>query len=157
MKAYLISITLLVTLSACGPSHHKGGESVVPAAPSAKPDSRMLEKAPIAGYDANTEQSGNSTNPSPVRDTTKKIVKSGTIQFEVGNINGARKKILQSLKKYGGYVDEDNQTTNSDINRKEYNLKISIPAQYFDFLVDSVSASADKVDTKNISITDVTT
>lgn len=157
MKAYLISITLLVTLSACGPSHHKGGESVVPPAPSAKPDSRMLEKAPVVEDIAIAEPSGNSTNTSPVQDTTKKIIKSGTIQFEVCNINAARKRILLALKKYSGYVDEDNQTINSEINRKEYNLKISIPAKYFDYLVDSVSASADRIDTKNISVSDVTT
>ena len=164
MKAYLISITLLVTLSSCGPSHHKGGEGVTLPASAAKPDNEVLEKAPIAQDIAATDkEAGNSgdhysnSSTDQVRDTTKKIIKTGTIQFEAGNINAARKKILQSLKKYGGYVDEDNQTTNSDINRKEYNLKISIPAKYFDFLVDSVSADADKIDTKNISVTDVTT
>ena len=156
MKAYLFSITLLITLSACGPSHHKGPDGVPkPAVVSANIE--MLEKAPVMEDNALAEPSGNSTNASQVRDTTKKIIKSATIEFEASNINTARKRILQSLKKYGGYVDEDNQTTNSDINRKEYNLKISIPAKYFDFLVDSISASADKIDTKNISITDVTT
>ena len=158
MKAYLISITLLITLSACGPSHHKGPEgSVHFSPPVVKADEEALEKAPVAEYGAITEASGNSTNAGQIRDTTKKIIKSGTIEFEASNINAARKRILQALKKYGGYVDEDNQNINSDINRKEYNLKISIPAQYFDFLVDSVSASADKIDTKNIAVTDVTT
>jgi len=158
MKAYLISITLLITLSACGPSHHKGAEgSVHFSPPVVKADEEALEKAPVMQNIALAEPSGNSTNTAQVHDTTKKIIKSGTIEFEASNINAARKKILQALKKYGGYVDEDNQTTNSDINRKEYNLKISIPAKYFDFLVDSVSASADKIDTKNISVTDVTT
>ncbi|WP_419700505.1 DUF4349 domain-containing protein [Mucilaginibacter sp. NFX135] len=160
MKAYLISITLLITLSACG---HKAEEQKEKAQtrlfapPVVKADEEALEKAPVMQDIALAEPSRNSNNTSQIRDTTKKIVKTGTIQFEASNINAARKKILQSLKKYGGYVDEDNQTTNSDINRKEYNLKISIPAGYFDFLVDSVSASADKIDTKNISITDVTT
>ncbi|SDP99469.1 protein of unknown function [Mucilaginibacter sp. OK268] len=159
MKVYLISISFLIALSACGhkaDQHFKVTE-VALAPPVVKADNEVLEKAPVAQYDAIEEPSGNSNTTDQVRDTTKKIIKSGTIQFEASNINAARKKILQSLKKYGGYVDEDNQTTNSDINRKEYNLKISIPAKYFDFLVDSVSASADKIDTKNISITDVTT
>ncbi|MBB6108453.1 DUF4349 domain-containing protein [Mucilaginibacter lappiensis] len=160
MKAYLISITLLLSLSACG---HKAEEqkekaqAVSFAPPAVKPDDEALEKTPVMQDIAIAEPSGNSTSPSQVRDTTKKIIKSGTIQFEVSNINAARKKILQSLKKYGGYVDEDNQTTNSDINRKEYNLKVSIPAKYFDSLLDSVSASADKIDTKNITVSDVTT
>lgn len=160
MKAYLISITLLLSLSACGHKAEEQKEKVQTvsfAPPVVKADEEVLEKPSAPGYMANEEPSGNSTNASQVRDTTKKIIKSGTIEFEVSNINAARKRILQALEKYGGYVDEDNQTINSDINRKEYNLKISIPARYFDFLVDSVSASADKIDTKNISITDVTT
>jgi hypothetical protein len=163
MKAYLFSITLLITLSACGPSHHKGGETAVQFAPPiVKADNEVVEKDVsllASDADAKSTPGGNGyTNAADqIRDTTKKIIKNGTIEFETGNINATRKKILQSLKKYGGYVDEDNQTTNSDANRKEYNLKISIPAKYFDFLVDSVSASADKIDTKNISITDVTT
>ena len=166
MKAYLFSITLLITLSACGhkdDQHFKIAQAALPP-PVVKADNEVVEKAPaaldIAEADKATGNNGyrysNSTTDQ-VRDTTKKIIKSGTIEFEASNINAARKRILQSLKKYGGYVDEDNQTTNSDINRKEYNLKISIPAKYFDFLVDSVSASADKIDTKNISISDVTT
>jgi len=160
MKAYLISITLLLSLSACGHKAEEQKEKLQTrlfAPPVAKADEEVLEKAPMMLDVALAEPSGNSNSTSQIRDTTKKIIKTGTIQFEASNINAARKKILQSLKKYGGYVDEDNQTTNSDINRKEYNLKISIPAKYFDFLVDSVSASADKIDTKNISITDVTT
>jgi len=160
MKAYLILITLLLSLSACGHKAEEQKEKVQTrlfAPPVVKADEEVLEKAPVMQDIALAESSGNSNSTSQIPDTTKKIIKTGTIQFEASNINAARKKILQSLKKYGGYVDEDNQTTNSDINRKEYNLKISIPAKYFDFLVDSVSASADKIDTKNISITDVTT
>jgi len=103
-----------------------------------------------AGY----ENAG--TNNS-VADTSKKIIKDGNIQFETDNLNATHKKLLSSLKKYGGYVDEDNQTTNGDENRKEYELKIRIPAKNFDFFLDTVSSTAYKIDSKDISITDVTT
>jgi len=103
------------------------------------------------GYNASS-----STN-NPVNDTSKKIIKSGDIEFETGNVMLTRKKILHSLQKYGGYVDEDNQSVNGDDNHKEYVLKIRIPAKYFDFMLDSVSSTADKIDTKNISVTDVST
>ncbi|NOW94857.1 DUF4349 domain-containing protein [Mucilaginibacter sp. SG564] len=159
MKAYLISITLLLSFTACGHKAEEQKEKLQTrlfAPPVVKADDEVMNKSAVQEF-AVAEPSGSSTNASQIRDTTKKIIKSGTIEFEASNINIARKRILQALKKYGGYVDEDNQTTNSDINRKEYNLKISIPAKYFDFLVDSVSASADKIDTKNISVTDVTT
>lgn len=165
MKAYLISITLLLSFTACGHKAEEQKEKLQTrlfAPPVVKADDEVVEKdVSLLESDAKANNpagnNGYTNTADRVRDTTKKIIKSGTIEFEASNINAARKRILQSLKKYGGYVDEDNQTINSDINRKEYNLKISIPAKYFDFLVDSVSASADKIDTKNISITDVTT
>ncbi|SDT61521.1 protein of unknown function [Mucilaginibacter mallensis] len=103
-----------------------------------------------AGY----ENAG--TNNS-IQDTSKKLVKNGDIEFETNNLIATRKKILVSLKKYGGYVEEDNQSTNADENRKQYELKVRIPAKSFDFLLDSVSSTAYKIDTKNISVTDETT
>lgn len=163
MKAYLIPFTLLLTFSACGNKNTEQNnnkvEQVKFSPPIVKPDNEVIEAPPSQSYAVADKAEGNgyTNNANQVRDTTKKIIKNGSIEFETANINATRKRILQSLKKYGGYVDEDNQSTNSDANRKEYNLKISIPAKYFDFLVDSVSASADKIDSKNISVTDVTT
>lgn len=175
MKSYLISIALLsLFLASCGRTKTKNDlkDSVLEFAPPVvKADDEVMEKdaSPVTLQTAkpnsivSNEAEGNDkgsryTNATPtVTDTSKKIVKDGTITFETNNVAIARKKILLSLKKYGGYVDEDNQSTNSEENRKEYNLKIRIPAKYFDFLLDSVSATADKIDTKNISVTDVTT
>ncbi|WP_162842807.1 DUF4349 domain-containing protein [Mucilaginibacter pineti] len=180
MKSYLISFALLsLLLSSCGRTKTKNElkDSVLDlASPAVKLDKEVLEKntAPVAvelaepNSISSDEAYGNvgggndkgyryTNAPHVVTDTSKKIVKDGTIAFETNNVAIARKKILLSVKKYGGYVDEDDQSTNSDENRKEYNLKIRIPAKYFDFVLDSVSASADKIDTKSISITDVTT
>lgn len=161
MKAYLISFTLLLAFCACG---HKAVEklsltTIDEAKPAAQASNAIMEAPPSPNYAVADKAEGNgyTNNANQIRDTSKKIIKNGSIEFETTNINATRKRILQSLKKYGGYVDEDNQSTNSGIDRKEYNLKISIPARYFDFLVDSVSASADKIDSKNISVTDVTT
>ncbi len=92
----------------------------------------------------------------PVPDTTKKIIKEGTISFETSDLNKTRKAILKTLQSLNGYVSEENQSNDDIENRKEYNLKIRIPAQNFDRLLDTISAGADKIDTKNISITDVT-
>jgi hypothetical protein len=163
MKTYLISFTLLLTFSACGNKNTEQNnnkvEQVKFSPPIVKPDNEVIEAPPSQSYAVADKAEGNgyTNNANQVRDTTKKIIKNGSIEFETANVNATRKRILHSLKKYGGYVDEDNQSTNSDANRKEYNLKLSIPAKYFDFLVDSVSASADKIDSKNISVTDVTT
>jgi hypothetical protein len=87
----------------------------------------------------------------------KKIIKEGDISFETGNVVATRKQIIASLKKLNGYVEEDKETDNGDDNRKEFVLNIKIPANNFDIFLGSVSSTATKIDSKNISIRDVTT
>lgn len=90
-------------------------------------------------------------------DTSKKIIKEGDIHFETADVVKTRRAIIYAVEKAGGYVAEDSQSRDESLNRKEYVLKVRVPAKNFDFLVDAVSASADKIDSKNISIKDVTT
>lgn len=87
----------------------------------------------------------------------RKIVKNGDISFETNDIGGTRQKILVTLKSLSGYVVDDKESTDNEENRKDYTLNVSVPANNFDKLLSFVSSSADKIDSKNISITDVTT
>ena len=182
MKNLILTTTLLLIFSSC---KNKDTEAVVKfpppvvmadeeikAAPPAvndlkvaDPGQKNLKGDPDAdiqidepeGYsNANIAESPNHAGKL-VRDTAKKIIKQGDISFESNNITATRKKILCSLKKLGGYTVEDNETTNNEEGRKEYTLKVLIPAKNFDLLLDTVSSSAYKIDSKNISVTDVTT
>ena len=92
-----------------------------------------------------------------IRDTSKKIIKEGEINFEVNNINETRKAIYNSIIKLGGYIARESETNNSDNNRKEYNISARIPSKNFDLFLTSVSSTADRIDSKNIRIKDVTT
>lgn len=92
-----------------------------------------------------------------VSDTSKKITKEGEISFEAGDIKETRKAIHNSLNKLGGYIAQEAETNNSDYNRKEYNIKARIPAKNFDLFLTGVTSAADKIDSKNIRIKDVTT
>lgn len=87
----------------------------------------------------------------------KKIIKEGNITFETNNISKTRKTVGNSLNKFEGYVAEETETNNGDDNRKEYTIKARIPAKNFDRFLDAVSSGADRIDSKNISIKDVTT
>jgi hypothetical protein len=93
----------------------------------------------------------------PNKDIDRKIVKNGDISFETNDIAATRQKILAKLKNLSGYVVDDKESTDNEGNRKDYTLNVSIPADNFDRLLSFVSSSADKIDSKNISITDVTT
>lgn len=158
MKNLILTATLLLIFSSCGNNKNATDEKFL--APIVKADEEAVTTKDIA-VDEVTQKSyappPANQNGKLVNDTAKKIVKDGNISFETNNINATRKKILYSLKKSGGYVVEDNESTNSEENRKEYTLKILVPAKNFDLILDTVSSAADKIDSKNISITDVTT
>lgn len=97
--------------------------------------------------------------PTPVESSTveKKIIKEGAISFETNDLKGTRKIITDSLKKQGGYVAEETETNNTGADRKEYTLNVRIPAQNFEKFLSTVSASADRIESKNITVKDVTT
>ena len=148
MKLILAAILALFIFSSCGRKNAKEYEKV-----------ENIEMAPPA-LSGNTDillTNGNNSPEKALIDTTKKVIKIGDISFETGNLNETRKKILISLKKLNGYVAEETETNNSDNNHREFVLKLRIPAKNFDLLLDSVSSDADKIDSKDISVKDVTT
>lgn len=88
-------------------------------------------------------------------DTSKKITKEGEIRFQTNNVNATRKSIIVSAQVLGGYIEQDTQTKNESSDTKEYNLKVRVPSKNFDKLLDNASGSADKIDSRNINIKDV--
>jgi hypothetical protein len=156
MKVYLVLFTLLLTFAACGHKDLKE-KAVMADVAMAPPAPAALSKA---GYERAYDKKaldGNATPPKEAVDTSKKIIKEGEIRFPVENLKATRQKIVNSLKRLGGYVAEENETTNSDNNQKEYDLKIRIPSKNFDSFLEALSADADHIDTKNIRRRDVTT
>ncbi|MDP9081935.1 MAG: DUF4349 domain-containing protein [Bacteroidota bacterium] len=147
MKKLIWLPALCFVLSACG--HGNGGAENIKAM-------NVELKAPPAAADVMVGD--NSTNhDQPVRDTSKKIIKEGDISFEAGNIDETRKAIYSSLTKFGGYIAQESETNNSDNNRKEYSIGARIPSKNFDQFLSSVSSTAERIDSKNIRIKDVTT
>ncbi len=121
----------------------------------AKTDIRLDE--PVGSADINRVAEEAPTENKRHSEIERKIVKNGDISFETNDIAATRQKILATLKSLGGYVVDDKESMDNEQNRKDYTLDVSIPADNFDKLLSFVSSSADKIDSKNISITDVTT
>ncbi|GAB3924345.1 DUF4349 domain-containing protein [Mucilaginibacter myungsuensis] len=91
-----------------------------------------------------------------VRDTTKKVIKTGDIRFESANVKESRAVIIASLKKAGGYVAQESETSDGEEGRKEYTLNARIPGKAFETFLSDVSNAAAHIDSKNISTEDVT-
>ena len=118
MKKLIYAFVLLAALSACGNSGKKEKVKVMDVA-----------LAPPADADAKMSKAKLSEPGDKQPETSKKILKEGEITFETANVKQTRDLIYKSLTKLGGYIAEENQSNNSDNNRKEYNLKARVPAK----------------------------
>ncbi|MDO9510593.1 MAG: DUF4349 domain-containing protein [Bacteroidales bacterium] len=84
----------------------------------------------------------------------RKIIKEGEISFETTNINETNSLISKTVQELNGYISKDNVNDYSD--RLEHRIVIRVPSQHFDLLLKTISESADKLDSKNIDVLDVT-
>ena len=182
MKSFVLAAAVLLLFASCGnknnnPDTVKFPPPVVKADEEAENPSEVRELAvadpgvkavkgdpnaeikidePVGSADIHRVAEEAPTNNKRYNGIERKIVKSGDISFEANDIAATRQKILATLKSLGGYVDDDKESTDNENNRKDYTLNVSIPANNFDKLLSFVSSAADKIDSKNISITDVT-
>jgi len=120
-------------------------------------DAAIRIDEPVGNSDIKAVTEDSRPRTGTVKDTAKKIIKEGDISFETSNIKQTRTAIVAALKKTSGYLAEETETNDGEGSRKEYVLKTKIPAKYFDQFLSDVSATAVKIDSKNISMRDVTT
>ena len=88
------------------------------------------------------------------RISERKIIKEGDISFETANVKETKSLITKILKEVDGYISKDNVYDYSD--KIEHRLIIRVPADKFDLLLTRISESAEKLDSKNIDVLDVT-
>jgi hypothetical protein len=153
MRSYLISISILIVLCpACGhkSKHEKQSVSNIMLLPPP-----TVAQARKAAADIDYDKKASSNNKAVV-DTSQKLVKEGDIRFLAGNLVSTKEKIVATLKSFGGYVADESETNNGDNNQKEFNLKIRVPSKNFDRFLRALSGDADRIDSKNIRVRDVT-
>lgn len=166
MKTTALTLMIALILSACG--DQKSPNMVSLQAHSVRADKEVAESDRVAEKAIN-EPVGNasvadvslpappSAQQIPVADTAKKITKQGDIQFEASDLPQTRKLIVKAVTQAGGYVAEDNQSKDESTGRIQYILKVRIPSKNFDTALNAISGTADRIDSKNVRIKDVTT
>lgn len=85
---------------------------------------------------------------------TKKVIKTGGIDFQTEDIEETYKAIGQILPKYGAYIEDENQSKST--HQITYNLTIRVPSTIYDSLFTSLTNIAAQVDRKHSNIEDVT-
>lgn len=140
-RFWLPVVTLVFLLAGCGSKPEK---AIVP-----------LGAAPVPAAKPMSERSEAET---PGRDKVsvepRKIIKEGSIAFETADMDETRKVIMASISKHGAYVAKDRGQRYG--NRIEQRLVIRVPAENFDALLEHIANTAGRVESRSISLRDVT-
>ncbi|MEO1262350.1 MAG: DUF4349 domain-containing protein [Bacteroidota bacterium] len=102
-------------------------------------------------------QSQRKDNEAPKKESVpkeKKIIKDGNLQMEVENLEKAKISMDSTLRRFGAYY--ENEAYESHDYQSTYRLKIRVPANNFEKLINTASDQGGKVKSKNISARDVT-
>lgn len=145
MKTILTALLIVLILTGCG--HKAPYEDAKIVAKTLAPVSFAKQKALASVPHENAP-------PAAAAETSKKLIKTGDISFETKNMYATRQKIITSLKVLGGYVANENET--NDTYRQGLTMSLRVPCKNFDLLLDSVSGRAEKIDSKNERVADVT-
>jgi hypothetical protein len=142
MKKLLIFPTLILFAFAC---HDNSSES----------DTMHME-AEVADFAAmRTVPASNQPAPPPnAAEITKKVVKTGRIEFQSESVEKDNLKLLEILEDYQAYVENSNQSK-SDY-RITYNLTVRVPAEKYDSLFNHISGISERLVSRSSNIEDVT-
>lgn len=84
----------------------------------------------------------------------QKIIKNGILRFSTSDFDACRNRIADTVKKYGGYIANESQTSNNMQMRNE--LEIKVPAAAFDKCLEALTGGATRVEEKSVTSSDVT-
>lgn len=87
-------------------------------------------------------------------EVTKKVIKTGGIDFQSESIEKDYRKICELLPKFKAYIENESQSKSSQ--RISYNLTIRVPSDIYDTLYSSISMLAYKLDSRYSNVEDVT-
>lgn len=135
MKNWLLAISCCSLLAGCGDNNPRMAENEVANFAMAKmSDQSQSAAAPLV--------------------TERKLIRNGSIEFEVSSVADTKQKVTDLVNEAGGYISTDNQNNYSGSPR--YEQVARIPADKLDDFISKIEALAKKVDNKSISTQDVT-
>jgi len=88
--------------------------------------------------------------PAPER----KLIRNGSISFEVSDVLATRRQITELTKSLGGYISSEKQNDNDD--NPTYHQVIRVPGASVDDFVTKVESFATKIESKDMAAQDVT-
>lgn len=80
-----------------------------------------------------------------------KMTKSGVLELNVNNAETAKEIVKEQVRKYDGFVKSENISINNNDKKVAY-LRINVPIQKFDYLMEDLSYNIGEVENKGIDI-----
>lgn len=124
----------------------------------------LLTGCSHSGYDedaATTQEAGlvefaSNDNGAAISAVTveRKLIKNGSIEFEVNSVVATKDKIAALVQEAGGYISSDNQNNYSG--SPHFEQSIRIPSDKLDDFISKIEVLARKIDSKSVSTKDVT-
>ena len=98
---------------------------------------------------------GQSAPPQTIKtDWSKKIIKTATIHAEVKDFNSFALQSSEKVKKFGGYINEERQSSSEY--RLENTVTIKVPVDQFDNAVNDLVKDVEQVNERQVNSQDVT-
>lgn len=94
------------------------------------------------------------TVPNATQEYERKLTKTGDLRFRTSDALKTKELIKRSVSEMKGYI--SNESSSLIDNQNQYTVIIRVPSQNFDKLLEKISASASRIDSKNIYVEDVT-
>lgn len=146
----LIILTYLVIVQACNSNSGYNNSNVESSVPGVA--MREQSAKAIDGVELSYDQKGN--DQADAQEIASKIIKNGYLKFEVSSIQKARTYVDTVVSKYQAYYENDNYHTYNNI--RNNTLKIRVPNDKFDGLIQALENQLGKLVNKNIQLEDVT-
>lgn len=142
MRYLLLSLALLLLPMGCG-QESTAKEYAAEATGGMSSSSITLDEAAVEKASSEDQV-----------ETESKIIKNGTIRYEVKDLNKTFERLSQQIKSNGGFIQNDN--SGNQYNATYRYLTIRVPSKNFDKLLGQISQDVAYFDNKTITATDVT-
>jgi len=91
---------------------------------------------------------------SKTRGVKEKMLKTGILELNVNDAETAKQIVQEEIEKYDGYIQSENIFLNNNDHKTAY-LKVKVPIQKFEYLMDDLSYNIGVVENRSIEISGV--
>jgi hypothetical protein len=157
-KSTAFAASLLLICIACNNKAKEASDVVLARIEQKSPEKDMVADsigAPQQEPQRKPQQTTDKTVKSQSIEWNKKIIKTANLNAEVKDYKTFSARINDKVKKYGGYISQEEQS--QDDYKVESAIVIKVPVDQFEMAVNDLLSDAEKTNEKRIASDDVTT